>query len=377
MAYPFRCRRRCSIPCCIWSNTPIACWTRTSCSTPYGRAGSSRKTTSATTSRSCARYWAATTRGIAVAGDGEIDRVVSGEDGAKPFVRPSRQWRRAVWAIAGLLPLIGLLGYFAAPHFTSAPATRSSIAVLPFENLSSDKSNEYFAAGIQELVLTKLADIGDLKVIARSSTQQYASHPEDLKTIGRQLGVATILEGSVQKAGDQVLINVQLIDANTESHIWAQAYTRRLDHVIGVEGEVAQQIAAALDARLSPVQTARLTAVPTRNGTAYDLFLRAEYLAGQGYDKGDTARIKTAISLYRQAVGQDPAFALAYARLSFDESRLAWWGGGGENVGALNQQARADADRALQLQPDLAASRIAQGYSEFWGRDDYDAALKA
>ncbi|HXS04058.1 MAG TPA: hypothetical protein VN731_06255, partial [Rhodanobacter sp.] len=128
----------------------------------------------------------------------------------------------------------------------SIPA--KSIAVLPFENLSEDKGNAYFADGMQDLILTKLADIGDLKVISRTSTAKYQSHPDNLKVIAQQLGVATILEGSVQKAGDQVLINVQLIDAHTDSHIWADSYTRTLDNIFGVEGEVAQKIADALKA---------------------------------------------------------------------------------------------------------------------------------
>lgn len=297
-------------------------------------------------------------------------------NGARPAASPPR-WRRVAWAAALLLPLSGALAYFAVTRFAAAPPNRASIAVLPFENLSSDRNNEYFAAGMQELILTRLADIGNLKVIARTSTQQYASHPADLRTIGQQLGVAAVLEGSVQKAGNRVLINVQLIDARTQSHVWAQAYTRKLDDIIGVEGEVARQVAAALDAKLSPTQAARLTTVPTANRTAWDLFLRAEYQAYMGYSHGDTASMKAAIALYRQAVEQDPGFALAHARLSFGESRLAWWGGGGEDVAALRQQAHADAERALQLQPDLAASHLAIGYSEYWGHANYGAALKA
>lgn len=269
----------------------------------------------------------------------------------------------------------------AAPAGTAAvpaPAIPAkSIAVLPFENLSADKNNEYFVAGMQDLILTKLADIGDLKVISRTSTAEYASHPENLKRIGEQLSVATILEGSVQKAGNQVLINVQLIDAQTDEHIWAQAYTRTLYNVFGVEGEVAEQIATALNAKLSPAQAASLAAVPTQNRAAYDLFLRAEYQANQGLINYDTASWKAAIPLYRQAVEQDPNFALAWARLAFNESQLAWFGGGGEDVKQLNQQARADAERALQLQPNLSAAQLAIGYTEYWGRGDYDAALKA
>ncbi|MGB9429902.1 MAG: tetratricopeptide repeat protein, partial [Gammaproteobacteria bacterium] len=174
-----------------------------------------------------------------------------------------------------------------------------------------------------------------------------------------------------------MLINVQLIDTQTDDHIWAQAYTRTLDNIFGVEGDVAEQIAAALKAQLSPAETAKLAAVPTTNQAAYDLFLRAEYQANKGLINYDTASWKAAIPLYRQAVEQDPDFALAWARLSYNESELAWFGGGGEDVKQLNQQAHADAERALQLQPKLSASHLAVGYNEYWGRGDYDAALKA
>ena len=252
-----------------------------------------------------------------------------------------------------------------------------SIAVLPFENLSTDKTNAYFADGMQDLILTKLADVGDLKVISRTSTMQYGSHPQNLKQIGQQLGVANILEGSVQKAGNEVLINVQLINARTDGHIWAQSYTRTLDSIFGVEGEVAAQIAGTLSAKLSPAQSAQLTAVPTRNPAAYDAFLRAEYQANKGLINYDTASWKAALPLYHDAVQADPDFALAWARLSFNESQLAWFGGGGQNVEQLNQQACADAGQALKLAPDLAASQLALGFTEYWGRQQYDAALKA
>jgi TolB-like protein len=152
-----------------------------------------------------------------------------------------------------------------------------SIAVLPFENLSTDKGNAYFADGMQDLVLTKLADIGDLKVISRTSTEKYKSHPDDLKTIGQQLGVATILEGSVQKAGNQVLINLQLIDARSDGHLWAQSYQRDLTNIFGVEGEVAEKVATALKAKLTPVESARVANVPTTNAAALDAFLQGKY----------------------------------------------------------------------------------------------------
>ena len=266
----------------------------------------------------------------------------------------------------------------AAPSAQAAPSIPAkSIAVLPFENLSNDKDNEYFVAGIQDLILTKLADIGDLKVISRTSTMQYGSRPANLKDIGQQLGVAKILEGSVQKSGNQVLINVQLIDAGSDSHLWAQAYTRTLDNVFGVEGEVAGQIATALNAKLSPAQSAQLAAAPTTNKTALDLYLRAEFFASKGNTNYDSSQFRPAIPLYRQAIEQDPGFALAYARVSWVESALAWFGGGGLDLKQLNVDARNDAEQALKLAPELSASQLALGYSDYYGRGDYTGALKA
>ncbi len=317
--------------------------------------------------------------GITAPGDGEGIRAADDEDGPTSPARSLQLWWRNAWTGALiLLPLTGLLIYLAAARFAPAPAAaRASIAVLPFENLSHDKNDEYFVAGMQDLILTKLADIDGLKVVSHTSTLNYPSHPDDLETVARQLDVANILEGSVQRAGNQVLINVQLVDAKTNSHIWARAFTRTLGNVFDVEGDVAGQVAAALQARLSPAESARLNAVPTRSEAAYDLFLRAEYLFNQGITNTDFASLKAAIPLYRRATGQDPTFALAWARLSFNESLLASYGGGGMDVKRLDQQARADAEHALNLRPDLAAARLAIGYCAYYGRGDYAAALQA
>ena len=149
-----------------------------------------------------------------------------------------------------------------------------SIAVLPFDNLSADKGNEYFASGMQDEILTRLSGIGDLKVISRTSTKRYESHPDNLRVVATDLGVANILEGSVQKAGDSVRINVQLIDARNDAHLWAQTYDRRMSNVFVVESEVAQQIAEVLKAQLSPRETSALAAPPTLNAAAYDQFLQ-------------------------------------------------------------------------------------------------------
>jgi TolB-like protein/Tfp pilus assembly protein PilF len=258
----------------------------------------------------------------------------------------------------------------------SAVIPAKSIAVLPFENLSTDKGNAYFADGMQDLILTKLADIGDLKVISRTSTLQYGSHPGNLRQIGQQLGVATILEGSVQKAGNDVLINVQLIDAKTDGHVWAQSYQRTLDNIFGVEGEVAEKVATALKATLSPAETARLASDLSANNTANDLFLQADYQANQGDINFDNANWKAAIPLYQQAIAQAPTFALAYARLSVAQSKLAWSIGGME-VPQLFADADRNAEQAVKLAPNLPAAHLAIGYSEYYGHDDYDAALRA
>jgi TolB-like protein len=257
------------------------------------------------------------------------------------------------------------------------PIPAKSIAVLPFENLSTDKGNAYFADGMQDLILTKLADIGDLKVISRTSTEKYASHPDDLKTIAQQLGVATILEGTVQKAGNQVLINVQLIDARTDGHLWAQSYQRTLDNVFGVEGEVAGKVADALKARLTGEESANLAAVPTRDQTAMDLYLRAEYEVNRGYANYSIPGFETAIPLYRQAVRHDPGFVLAYARLAIAESNLAWFIGYGGDSERWAAQARRDSEQALKLAPRSADAWLAVGYVDYHGQLDFPGALKA
>ena len=254
------------------------------------------------------------------------------------------------------------------PTATSIPA--KSIAVLPFENLSSDKDNAYFSDGMQDLILTKLADIGDLKVISRTSTEKYKSHPDDLKSIAQQLGVATILEGSVQKAGKQVLINVQLIDASTDSHIWAQSYQRTLDNIFGVEGEVAEKIATALNAKLTPAESARVAKVPTTNAAAYNAFLQGNYYEDHIFVPNND---KTAADYYRKAVAQDPHFVLAWARLTQVLSRIARYSGSDADAA----QAKSALDHVLALSPDSLDMRMAQGWYLDYVKKDLDGALQA
>ena len=211
-----------------------------------------------------------TPEGIKRAEDVDVSKSVTRKSGRK----------LDFFIIAVLLLVIAIL-LFQRLHPTVSSAVSSSlgksIAVLPFDNLSRDPDNAYFSDGIQDEILTKLAGIGDLKVISRKSTAKYKSTPEDLKTVARELGVASVLEGSVQKAGDKVRVNVQLLDARIDTHLWAKSYDRDLKDVFTVESEVAQEIADALRAKLSPSQSDALAAAPTRDTEAYDLFLKGEY----------------------------------------------------------------------------------------------------
>ncbi|MGH8092306.1 MAG: tetratricopeptide repeat protein [Chthoniobacterales bacterium] len=251
-----------------------------------------------------------------------------------------------------------------------------SIAVLPFENLSAEKENAYFVEGIQDEILTRLAKISALKVISRTSTMRYASRPDNLREIGRELGVATILEGSVQRVADTVRVNLQLIDASSDSHLWAETYDREIKNIFSVESEVAQKVADALKATLLPAESARVASVPTKNPAAYDLFLQGQYLFNQlqiSSAKDPVAAGQAARDFYRRAIAADPDFALAYARLSYLESYLHWYGV--DTSSAVVDDARANADRALALQPDLPEAHLALGYVHYWCHRDYPAAL--
>jgi TolB-like protein/Tfp pilus assembly protein PilF len=258
----------------------------------------------------------------------------------------------------------------------AATVSNRSIAVLPFENLSRDPDNAYFVDGIQDEILTRLAKVSALKVISRTSTTRYASHPANLHEIARELGVANILEGSVQRAEGAVRVNVQLIETETDSHLWAETYDRDIKNIFSVESEIAQNVADALRARLLPEETARVASVPTKNPEAYDLFLKAEYFANQIYsssakDPAETAQ--HAAGLYESAVVSDPDFALAYARLAYLKARIYWYNT--DPSPQAIEAARNAADRALALQPELAEAHLSMGYVYYWGRRDYDAAL--
>jgi TolB-like protein/tetratricopeptide (TPR) repeat protein len=273
----------------------------------------------------------------------------------------------------------GLLCYqILRPKMTVAPAAiavpEKSVAVLPFENLSSDKENSYFADGIQDEILTRIARIGDLKVISRTSTEKYRGRAGNLKAIAEELGVAALLEGSVQKSGGKVRVIVQLIAARSDDHLWAQTYDRSLDDIFAVQSEIAGQVASALHASLTPQESVALKNVPTRNQKAYDLFLRAEYIFRIAHDNFAIGNLPEAIELYRQAIVEDPRFALADARLSWAESLLRWLGGAPKD--GSPDQSRANADKAIALQPDLVEAHLALAFCEFYGRFDYPRALE-
>ena len=192
---------------------------------------------------------------------------------------------------------------------TSSGIPEKSIAVLPFENLSADPDNAYFAEGIQEEILTRLASIADLKVISRTSTQLYQSKPRNLAEIAKQLGVANVLEGSVQKAADQVRVNVQLINAQTDSHLWAETYDRKLTDVFGVESEIAKRIAESLQAKLTGREEQALAVKPTNNPEAYDAYLRGLVFAERTTASLSFNHLPKAIDFYERAVQLDPNFA--------------------------------------------------------------------
>jgi TolB-like protein/Tfp pilus assembly protein PilF len=264
------------------------------------------------------------------------------------------------------------------PAPAAAPAVPAkSIAVLPFENLSEDKANAYFATGMQDEILTRLAGIGDLKVISRTSTEQYASHPPNLRIVARQLGVATVLEGSVQKAGGKVRINLQLIDAASDTHLWAQNYDRGLEDVFAVQSDVAAQVAEALKAQLLPRESARIASVPTHDVLAHDYYLQGLSLFRQlqtSSASDPAAAGKLAITLFQRAIDRDPGFALAFAQLSYLQNYLHWYGV--DNRPELVASADSTARQALALQPGLPEGHLAMGYAHYWGHRDYAPALQ-
>jgi TolB-like protein/Tfp pilus assembly protein PilF len=247
-----------------------------------------------------------------------------------------------------------------------------SIAVLPFKNRSRDPDNAYFADGIQDEILTRLAKIADLKVISRTSTQHYKSAPENLPEIAKELGVAHILEGSVQKSGDGVRVNVQLIKAANDSHLWADTFDRKLTDIFSVESEVAKAIADQLRAKLTGQEEQVIAAKPTENLEAYDAYLR-----GLAYSlkPSNTANALSAQKYLKDAVRLDPKFALSWALLSYIDAR-GYITANLQPTVALREEARQAAETALTLQPNLGEAVLAKGYYHYACLKDYDIAIR-
>jgi TolB-like protein/Tfp pilus assembly protein PilF len=285
-----------------------------------------------------------------------------------------RRRRFALTAAATLLVLTAIgFGTWLYQRAQSSAQIERSIAILPFENLSEDKANAYFAEGIQDEILTRLSKIADLKVISRTSTQHYKSAPENLSEIGKQLGVAHILEGSVQRSGDGVRVNVQLIKAANDSHLWAETFDRKLTDVFSVESEVAKAIAEQLRAKLTGQEEQAIAAKPTDNVEAYDAYLRG--LAYSLKTANTPANTLAAQKYLREAVRLDPKFALGWALLSYVEAR-GYRIQSLQPTVALREEARQAAETALTLQPDLGEAILAKGYYHYACLKDYDTAVR-
>src|SRR6266516_2269102 len=243
---------------------------------------------------------------------------------ATPKVPGGHRRRNIILLVAAGAIISTAAGFFLLPR-ASARKIDKSVAVLPFQNLTDEKANAYFAEGIQNEILTKLATVRDLKVISRTSTAKYQSKPDNLKTVAQELGVSTILEGAVQKAGEKVRVNVQLIDGRADTHLWAKSYDRDFKDVFAVESEVSQEIAEALQANLSPSESHALAAAGTRDAEAYDLFLRGEYEFDQALVNASSDAFDRAEAFYRQALARDPNFADASAALARSRLERHWW----------------------------------------------------
>ena len=296
-----------------------------------------------------------------------IERTPTVEAQAQP--RSHRRRNLIVLATSGLVLSVAA-GFFVLPR-AAAHKIDKSIAVLPFENFSDEKENAYFADGIQDDILTNLSKIGDLKVISRTSVMPYRGKTSNVREIGKALGVGAILEGSVRRAGNRVRVNVQLIDASTDEHLWASDYDRDLTDVFAIQTDLAQKIAGELQAKLSPSEKEHMERKPTENGAAYLAFVQAQNAYHDGME--DFTKLKEGEQIYARAIELDPKFALAYARYSQLET---WIIHSYERTPDRVAKARSLADRALELQPDLPEAHLAQGFVNYYVDNDFEAAAR-
>jgi TolB-like protein/Flp pilus assembly protein TadD len=293
----------------------------------------------------------------------------------KKFHALKKHGARMRWAaLLGLAALVAGIAIFSRYRIGStASAPAKSVAVLPFENLSAHPENAFFTDGVQDEILTNLAKIAELKVISRSSVMQYKSGvARNLQKIGAQLGVAHLVEGSVQRAGNRVRVNAQLIDARSGSHLWANTYDQDLADVFAIQSDIAKSIVVALQAKLTGEQKSNLERKPTSNVEAYDAYLRGmAYSLHPGYSPSDNLE---AIRHFREAARLDPKFAKAWAWLAY-QSALGYFNHIAQDRSALRQEAKDAANMAIELEPDLGEAYLAQGYSCYYGDEDYDSAI--
>jgi TolB-like protein/Flp pilus assembly protein TadD len=287
-----------------------------------------------------------------------------------PSAPGSHRRRNLIMLVATGVIISAGAGFFLLPR-VSARKIDKSIAVLPFQNLSDEQENAYFADGMQDDILTNLSKIGDLKVISRMSVMSYRGDGvRNAREIGKALGVGSLLEGSVRRVGNRVRVSVQLINADNDEHIWAEDYDRDLTDVFAIQTDLAQKIASALQAKLSPNEKARLDNRPTQNPDAYLLFVQAHDYANRTDMFRDTSL--KAEQLFEQATKLDPNFAAAFAGLSMVES---WMYHSFDPLPARREKARTAANEALRLQPDLPEAHLALGFSYYYGDRDYERAL--
>jgi TolB-like protein/Flp pilus assembly protein TadD len=313
---------------------------------------------------------------------GHADPTLIPESSDPKVSRPAATGARRLFswrnAISGGVVALALWGVIATGWIVlhggaadSPTVDRKSVAVLPFINMSADPDNEYFSDGITETIIAHLSKIADLKVISRTSIMQYEQTEKNLRQIADELGVATILEGSVQRAEDRVQITAQLIDAQRDEHLWAEVYERELADIFAVQADVAERIARALAAELTPEAQARIERRPTDDMEAYDAYLRGEGYAGRGFGEEDA---RLAIQMYERALKLDPGFAVAWAALAERQARLYWFHY--DRSDAPLTAARRAIDRALALDPELPEAYLARGLYHYWGHLDYDRALR-
>jgi serine/threonine-protein kinase len=300
--------------------------------------------------------------------------VADAMPGSAATGRKKHAWIYVVVIAATISVTLFFLGRYTAGNKSVASASNElpakSIAVLPFDNLSRDPDNAFFAEGVQDEILTRLAKVADLKVIARTSTQKFKSAPENLPDIAKQLGALNILEGSVQKANDQVRVTVQLINAMTNSHLWAEIYDRKLTDIFVVESDIAKAIADQLQAKLSGSEKQMMAAQPTTDTEAYELYHKGKSL----WEKRSGDNIPKAIAYYEQAIARDPNYALAYAGLAKAYILLPFYAGA-DRLDAFSK-AKDAALKALRLDPNLAEAHAALGKVLFFSEIDLTGAMR-